>query len=89
MQQGGAAAGDDALGHRGPGGRQRVLDPVLQLGQLGVGRRADPDHRDLAGQRADPLGQHVLVDAEGGPLELGPQLRDPELDLRPPSRRRR
>ena len=59
---------------------KRVLDPVLQLGQLGVGRRADPDHRDLAGQRADPLGEHVLVDAERGPLPLRPQLRQPELD---------
>ena len=76
-----AAAGDDALGHRGPGGRQRVLDAVLQLGQLGVGRRTDPDHGHLARQRPDPLGEHVLVDAERRPLQLGAQLGEPELDL--------
>ena len=89
VQQGDAAAGDDALGHRGPGRGQRVLDPVLQLGEFGVGRRADADDRDLAGQRADPLVEHVLVDSERGPLQLGPQLGEPELDLPRSSRRRR
>ena len=76
-----AAAGHDALGHRGAGRGQGVLDPVLQLGQLGVGGCADLDHGDLARQRADPLAEHLLVDPEGGPLRLGAQLRDPELDL--------
>ena len=41
----------------------------------------DADHRHLAGQRADPLGEHVLVDPEGGPLQLRAQLGEPELDL--------
>ena len=80
VQQRGTAAGHDALGHRGPGGGQRVLDPVLQFLELGVRRGAHPDHGYLAGQRADPLVQHVLVDAEGGPLQLGPHLVEPELD---------
>ena len=73
--------GDDALGHCCPGRRQRIFDPVLQLGELRVGRRAHLDHCDLAGQRADPFGEHVLVDPERRALQLGPQLGDPELDL--------
>src|SRR5260221_10728251 len=53
---------------------------MLEFLQLGVGRRADLDDGDLAGQRPDPFGEHVLVNPEGGPLKLGPELRDPELD---------
>ena len=38
-EQGHAAAGDDALGHRRPGGVQGVLDAALGLLHLGLGRR--------------------------------------------------
>jgi len=54
---------------------------VLQLGELGIGRRADLDHRHLARQRADPFVEHVLVDAERRALQFGPQLDEPVLDL--------
>ena len=40
-QQRHAAAGDDALGDRRPGGVQGVLDAALGLLHLGLGRRAD------------------------------------------------
>src|SRR6266536_2179504 len=55
-QQRDPAAGDDALLHRGAGGRKSVLDTVLLLLELDLGGRADADDRDAARQ----LGQTLL-----------------------------
>ena len=79
MQQGRPAAGDDALGHGGPGGLQCVVHPVADLLGLRVGRRPDLDDGGLARQPRDPLGQEVLVGADGRPLQLGAQLGQPPL----------
>ena len=56
-----AAAGDDALFDRRAGGRERVLDAVLLLLQLDLGRRADLDDRHAAGQLGQPLLQLLAV----------------------------
>ena len=58
--------GDDALFHRGAGGAQGVLDAVLLLLQLGLGRGADLDHRHAAGQLRQALLQLLLVVVAGG-----------------------
>ena len=60
-EQADAAAGDDAFGHRGPGGVQGVLDAALGLLHLGFGGRADLDDRHAAGQLREPLGELLLV----------------------------
>jgi hypothetical protein len=72
--------GHDALFDRGAGRAQRVLDPVLLLLELGLGRRADLDHRDAAGQLGQPLLQLLAVEVGGRGLDLGADLLDPTLD---------
>ena len=62
VQQRDAAAGDDALLERRAGGLQRVLDAVLLLLHLRLGRRADLDHRDAAGELRQPLLQLLAVE---------------------------
>ena len=81
MHQRDAPAGDDALRHRRSGGRQGILDPVLELGQLRVGRCTHLDHGHLARQGPDAFAEHLLVDPERRALQLGAQLGHPELDL--------
>ena len=49
-QQREAAARDDALGDRGLGRADRVLERLLAALGLGLGRGADADHGDAAGQ---------------------------------------
>ena len=61
VQQRHAAAGDDALLDRGAGRVQRVVDAVLALLHLGLGRAADADHRHAAGQLRQPLLQLLAV----------------------------
>ena len=56
LEQGHAAAGDQALLDRCAGGRERVLDAVLLLLELDLGGRADLDDGDAAGE----LGQALL-----------------------------
>ena len=47
---------------RGAGGVQGVVDPVLLLLDLDLGRAADADHRDAAGElRPETLLQLLLV----------------------------
>jgi hypothetical protein len=50
VEQRDAAAGHDALLDRGAGGVQRVVDAVLLLLHLDLGRAADADDRDAAGE---------------------------------------
>jgi hypothetical protein len=80
VQERDAAAGHDALLEGRPGRLQGVLDPVLLLLQLGLGRRADLDHRDAAGQLRQPLLQLLTVEIGVGVLDLRLQLLDPRLD---------
>ena len=55
VEQRGAAAGDDAFLDRGAGRVERVVDAVLALLDLDLGRAADLDHRNAAGQLGQPL----------------------------------
>ena len=54
-QQRDAAARHDALLDRGAGRVERVVDAVLLLLDLDLGRAADADHRDAAGELGQPL----------------------------------
>ena len=80
VQERDAAAGDDALLEGRPGGLQRVLDAVLLLLHLGLGRSADLDHRDAAGELRQPLLQLLAVEVGVGVLDLGLELLDAGLD---------
>src|ERR1700754_4160180 len=81
LDQGDAAAGDDAL----LDGRLRVangvLDAVLALLQLDLGGRADLDHRNTAGQLGQALLQLLAVVVGVGLLDLGADLVPPAGDL--------
>ena len=59
---------------------KRVLDAVLLLLQLGLGRGADLDHRHAAGQLGQPLLQLLAVEVGGRGLDLGADLLDAALD---------
>src|SRR3954451_10149837 len=61
-----------------PGG---VLDAVLLLLHLGLGRRPDLDDRDAAGQLGQPLLQLLAVEVGVGRLDLLLDLLDAALDL--------
>ena len=62
VQERDAAAGDDALLERGAGRLQGVLDAVLLLLHLGLGRSADLDHRDAARQLREALLELLAVE---------------------------
>ena len=70
VQQRDAAARDDALLERRAGRLQGVLDAVLLLLHLGLGRRTDLDDRDAAGQLGQPLLQLLAVEVGVGGLDL-------------------
>ena len=80
-QQRDAAARDDAFFHRRAGGVERVLDAVLLLLHLDLGRAADADHRDAARELGEPLLQLLLVVVGGGLLDLRLDLGDAGLDV--------
>src|ERR671916_91315 len=72
-----AAARHDALLERRPGRGQGVLDAVLALLELGLGRGAHLDDGHAAGELGEPLLQLLAVEVRVGGLELGPDLVDP------------
>src|SRR6266545_2425982 len=74
------AAGDDALFKRGAGGLECVLDAVLLLLHLRLGRGTHLDHRNAAGELREPLLQLLAVEVGIGVLDLSLQLLDPGLD---------
>ena len=76
-----AAAGNDALLDRRTGGIERVVDAVLPLLDLDLGRAADADDRDAAGELRQPLLQLLLVVVRGRLLDLRLDLADAGLDL--------
>ena len=88
VQERDTAAGDDALLERRAGRLHGVLDAMLLLLHLGLGRSADLDHRDAARQLREPLLELLAVEVGVGVLDLGLELLDPGLD-RPRCRRRR
>ena len=71
LQEGRAAAGDDALLDGRAGRRERVLDAVLLLLELDLGGRADLDDGDAAGQLGEALLELLPVVVGGGLLDLG------------------
>src|SRR5690606_14750781 len=80
LEQGDAAAGHDAFLDRRTGGVQGVVDAVLALLDLDLGRAADADDRDAAGQLGQTLLQLFLVVVGGGVLDLALDLGDAGLD---------
>src|SRR5205085_5994941 len=69
-QQRHAAARQDALLDRGAGRMERVVDAVLALLHLDLGRAADTDHRDAAGKLGEPLLELLTIVVGGGLLDL-------------------
>src|SRR6266511_456480 len=80
VQERDPAAGDDPFLERGPRCLERVLDAMLLLLHLCLGRRPDLDHGDAAGQLGQPLLQLLAVEVGVGRLDLGLQLLDAGLD---------
>jgi len=79
--EGDAAAGDDAFLDGRAGGVERVLDAGLLFLQRGLGRGADVDDGDTAGQLGQAFLQLFLVVVAGGFLDLAADLADPALDV--------
>src|SRR5690606_9552619 len=80
LQQGDAAAGDDAFFNGCTRGVQRVVDAVLLLFHFDFRRAADADDRDAAGQFGQTFLQLLLVVVRGGVLDLLLDLADAGLD---------
>src|SRR5919199_4902239 len=68
------AAGHDALLEGRPGRGERVLDAVLALLELGLGRSAHLDDSHAAGQLGEPLLELLTVEVRVGGLDLAPYL---------------
>ena len=69
-----AAARHNAFLDRGTRGVQPIIDAVLALLHLDLGRAADADHRNATGQLRQPLLQLLAVVVRGGLLDLGADL---------------
>src|SRR6202000_1805519 len=80
LQQGDAAAGDDAFFHGRAGRVQGVVDAVLLFLHFHFGRTADADHRNAAGQLGQTFLQLFLVVVGGGVLDLLLDLGDAAFD---------
>src|SRR4051794_10895575 len=81
LRQGGAAARDGALLDRGLGRRDGVLDAVLALLHLDLGRGTGLDDGDAAGELGQPLGELLAVPVGVRRLDLLADLRDAVLNL--------
>src|SRR5271166_3017930 len=79
-QQRHAAAGNDAFLNRRARGMQSILDTGLLLFHLGLGGRADFDHRDAAGELRQTFLELLAIIVAGGLLDLGAELFDAALD---------
>ena len=79
-QQGAAAADDDALFNGGAGGGEGVFELGLFLLELDLGRGADLDHGDAAGQLGHALLELFAVEVGGGDVDLRLDLLDAVLD---------
>src|SRR3989344_5314421 len=81
-QQRGAAAGKDSFLDRRGGRVERVVDAVLLLLDLDLGRAADTDHRDTARELGEPPLKLLAVVVAGRGLDLLADLRDAGVDIR-------
>ena len=70
LQQGAAAAGNDALLDSGTGGIQGIFDPQFAVFQFRFRRCTDLDHGHAAGQLGDPLLKFFAVVIGFGGLQL-------------------
>ena len=75
------AAGNDALGDRGLGRADGVVERLLLRFHLRFGGRADPDHRDAARELRQPLLQLLAVVVAGRLLDFATDLVDAAVDL--------
>src|ERR1700730_16499476 len=80
-QQRDAAARHDAFLNRRTGRMHRVINAILTLPHLDLGRAADADHRDAAGELGETLLQLLTVVVRGGFLDLRLDLIDARLDV--------
>src|SRR6266446_5395218 len=80
-QQGDAAARHDAFFHRRTGRMHRVINAILALPDLDLGRAADADHRDAACKLGHTLLQLLTVVVRGSFLDLRLDLIDPRFDV--------
>src|SRR5579859_2660232 len=80
-QQGYAASRNDAFLDRRAGRMHRVINAILALPHLDLGRAADADHRDAARELGQTLLQLLTVVVRGGLLDLRLDLRDARLDV--------
>src|SRR5436190_10037522 len=81
VQERDTTTGDDALLHRSLGVGDGVLDAVLLLLELDLGRGADLEDRNTAGQLGQALLQLLAVVVAVRLLDLGLDLVDPAGDL--------
>ena len=79
-QQRHAAARNDAFLDGRAGGMQRILDAGLLFLHLGLGGRADLDHRNAAGQLRQPLLQLLAIVVRSGLVDLRAELLDAAFD---------
>src|SRR6478672_8177622 len=80
-EQGDAAARHDAFLDSRAGRMHRVINAILALLDLDLGRAADADHRDAAGELGQTLLQLLAVVVRGGLLDLRLDLRHARLDV--------
>src|SRR5882762_7694456 len=80
-QQGDAAARHDAFFNRRTGRMHRVINAILALPDLDLGRAADADHRDAACKLGQTLLQLLTVVVRGSFLDLRLDLIDPRFDV--------
>src|SRR5882724_2770618 len=80
-QQGDAAARHDAFFNRRTGRMHRVINAILALPDLDLGRAADADHRDAACKLGQTLLQLLTVVVRGSFLDLRLDLVDARLDV--------
>ena len=85
----GAAAGDDALGDRGTGRVQGILDASLLLLELRFAARADVDLSHAAGQLGETLLELLAVVVAVGAVDFRSNLVASALDVASWSRRLR
>src|SRR6185312_5808260 len=80
-QQGDAAAGNDAFFHGRTGRMHRIINAILALPDLDLGRAADADHRDAARELGQTRLQLLAVVVRGGLLDLRLDLLHASLDV--------
>src|SRR5579859_643719 len=80
-EQGDATARHDAFFNRRTGRMHRVINAILALLHLDLGRAADADHRDATRKLGQTLLQLLTVVVRGGSLDLRLDLIDPCLDV--------